>query len=272
MIASIAVPTVTKSGIAELTRTWAPAETARAEVVIVHGIAEHSGRYERTGSLLAELGYSVTAFDLIGHGAAGGTRTDVEDWAEFLDQLETHMVAVRATGLPVVLIGHSMGGTIALDYSLSSRPAPDLLVLSAPGIAGGKAWQRLLAPVLAKLAPRLAIPTAIKGDQLSSDPAVGEAYFADPLVSTKATARMGAELFAAMDRVSANLASLAIPTLVLTGGSDTVVPPESSLPLAAVAERVLYPKLRHELFNEPEGPTVIAEVGKWLDSALTVAD
>ncbi|MDH3517594.1 MAG: lysophospholipase [Acidimicrobiia bacterium] len=269
MIQSIAVPTTTQAGVGELTRTWTPAEPPRGEVVIVHGLGEHSGRYERTGSILAERGFAVRAFDLIGFGASGGRRAYVEDWTDYLDQVQTHIEAARATGRPVALLGHSMGGAIALDYVLSSRPTPDALVLSAPFLAGAQAWQRALAPVLATVAPRLMIPNGLKGEQLSADPAVGEAYFADPLVQTKTSARLGAEMFTMQDRVNAHLAGLSVPALVMSGGSDTIVPPQSSLPLGSVAERVLYPKLRHELFNEPEGPQVVGEVADWLDVTLT---
>ncbi len=269
MIHSVAVPTTTAAGIGELTRAWAPPGDPKAEVVMVHGLGEHSGRYERTGSILAERGFSVRAFDLVGFGASGGDRAYVEDWTQFLDQLQTHVEKAIATGRPVALLGHSMGGTIAIEYALSDRPAPHALVLSAPGLAGGKAWQRILAPRLAAVAPKLRIPNGFTGDQLSSDPAVGEAYFADPLVITKTSARLGAELFAAIDRVNRHLGSLEMPTLVMNGGSDTIVPPQSSLPLDPVAERVLYPKLRHELFNEAEGPEVVGEIADWLGATLT---
>lgn len=268
MIASVARPSSTRTGVGELVRTWTPAGAPDAEVVIIHGLGEHSGRYERTGSILAEAGLGVTSFDLVGCGASGGPRAYLDDWASYLDQVEGHIAAV---GHPVVLLGHSLGGLIALDYTLSDRPPPDLLVLSAPALVGGKTWQRALAPMLAKIAPKLAIPNAITGDQLSRDPAVGEAYLADPLVTRKSTTRLGSEIFAAIDRVNATVKRLDVRTLVLHGGADTVVPAASSASLAGLAtvERRLYPKLRHEVFNEPEGPDVVAEVVVWIRSGLT---
>ncbi|HEX2153159.1 MAG TPA: alpha/beta hydrolase [Acidimicrobiia bacterium] len=254
----------------QLVRRWLPEVEPTADIVLVHGIAEHCGRYERTGGLLAEAGYRVRSADLIGCGGTGGRRGDVEDWADFLDQVETLVAAARAEGNGVVLLGHSMGGLIALEYALSERPPSDLLVLSAPGLEGGAAWQRRLAAILARVAPRISVPNLLKGDRLSRDPEVAERYFSDPLVHTSTTARMGHQLFAAMERTRAAMGRLDVPTLVLHGGADTIVPPTATVELGSLpsVERRLYPGLRHEIFNEPEGPEIVAEVANWISERL----
>jgi alpha-beta hydrolase superfamily lysophospholipase len=176
----------------------------------------------------------------------------------------------REQGGPVVLMGHSMGGNLALGYALTSHPAPDLLVLSAPALAGGAAWQRALAGPAARFAPTLALPTALRGEQLSRDPAVSEAYFADPLVYKKASNRLGAAFFQAMDELNESLTDLHIPTLVLHGGADSIVPPQSTASLGELpsVERHLYPGLRHEILNEPEGPEIVAEIVAWIDARI----
>ncbi len=270
-IASVAAPRRCHIAGTELVRRWQPEGQPRAEVVLVHGIAEHTGRYERTGCLLSRAGFSVRACDLVGCGGSGGRRGDVADWAFFLEQVERLVVEARETGCPVVLLGHSMGGLIALEYALSERPGPDLLGLSAPALTGGSRWQRLSAPILARLLPRLPVPNLLKGDQLSRDPEVGERYFADPLVHRFTTTRMGAQLFEAMDRTRAAVSSLAVPTLVIHGEDDTIVEPESSQALESVecVTRRTYPGLRHELFNEPEGEDVVADVVDWIESQLS---
>jgi acylglycerol lipase len=265
---SLARPEPAPDGGAQLVREWQPERAAVGDVVIVHGLGEHSGRYERTGGLLAAAGYRVRSFDLLGFGASSGRRADIERFALYLDQIQGHLDAVRTPGRPLVLLGHSVGGLLALEYALAERPQPDLLVLSAPAISGGAAWQRKLAPILGRMFPTMTIPTAIKGDVLSRDPAVGEAYFADPLVITKATTRIGAGILAAGDRVRAALDRLSVPTLVIHGGSDTLVPTNGSEVLAVhpLVERRVFPSLRHEVFNEPEGPEVVAEVIAWIQS------
>lgn len=260
----------TRDGLSQLVRRWAAGGEPWAAMLIVHGLGEHSGRYEHSAVRFAAAGIEVTAFDLRGHGETDGDRAYVESWQFFLDDVEDLLGEQQAKGSPMVLLGHSMGALIALSYAVSERPQPDALVLSASALAGGKAWQRALAGPLARLAPRLALPTAIKGEQLSRDPKVGEAYFADPMVQTKATTKLGAEVFTAMERTAARLSRLRIPALAIHGGVDTLVPPQASLPLAELSgvERRLYPRLRHEAFNEPEGPEVIDEVTDWLRRTL----
>ena len=248
-------------------RHWTPAGDPWATVMIVHGIGEHSGRYERTGRLMAEAGLDVHAFDLRGHGLSGGRRVYVRRWDDFLDDVALRLAEVRRPGRPLVLMGHSMGALISLTYACSDRPAPDLLVLSAvPLGATTSTWQRVLAPVLSRVAPTILIANPIAGDQLSRDPAVGVAYFADPLVQPRSTVRLGAELLRTMKPARARLGRLEIPTLVIHGGADGLVPTAVSEPLAGLAgvERRVLPDLRHESLNEPEGPQVVAAIVDWL--------
>jgi acylglycerol lipase len=254
----------------ELIRDWEPEREPRAYVVLVHGLAEHSGRYERTGSLLAEAGFWVRGFDLIGAGASGGRRWDIDDWGRFHDQVGSHLDWARGHGRQVVLMGHSLGGNIALGYVLSHRTKPDLLVLSAPALSGGAAWQRLLASVLARVAPGLAIANPVNGEHLSRDPAVAQAYFADPLVITKSTVRLGAHIFAQIDELNTRSDELTLPTLVVHGADDKLVPTWCTRELGDVAcvERKVYEGLRHETMNEPEGPEVVADIVEWINKHL----
>jgi alpha-beta hydrolase superfamily lysophospholipase len=251
-------------------RRWSAPGKPWATMLIVHGISEHSGRYDRAARIAARAGMDVHAFDLRGHGKSGGPRMYVDDWGEFLDDLEERTAAVREPGRPFVLFGHSMGSLICLTYLLDGHPAPDLVVLSAAPLAAAvPVWQRAAAPILSRLLPRLVIANPIDGGQLSRDPAVGEAYFADPLVQPRSTARLGAELFRAMKCSRDNLDRLCqsgIPILVIHGGDDTLVPTRVSEPLARIpgVERRVLPGLRHETLNEPEGPEVMAEIVEWL--------
>lgn len=255
----------------ELIRDWVPKGTPRAHIVLVHGLAEHSGRYERTGQLLADAGFHVRSFDLIGAGGSGGRRWDIDDWGRYHDQVQTHMDWARLQGGPVVLMGHSIGGAIALGYLLDDRPVPDLAVLSAPALAGGAAWQRALVPVLAKVAPTVAMANPVNGEHLSRDPNVAEAYFADPLVITKSTIRFGLHAINELDRLNLEVGNLTLPTLVIHGGDDILVPTTSSEQLGSLenVDRRVYEGLRHETLNEPEGPEVVADIVAWIDAKLT---
>lgn len=273
MPSSTASSTVTRDGTPQLSRRW-DASPERARIVLVHGLGEHSGRYERVGSQFADAGISVRSFDLLGFGASGGPRGHVDSWTTYLDQVEDHVADAGQDGVPVILLGHSMGGLIAFEYALSERPQPSLLVLSSPALGGGAAWQKALAPVMGAIAPRMAVPNALKGEQLSRDPSVGEAYFSDPLVLVKSSAKLGAEIFAAMGRVRTAIGRFDTQAYVVHGGADTIVPASSSAILAELpgVERHLYPKLRHETMNEPEGPEVVAGIVAWIDGKLTSGD
>jgi acylglycerol lipase len=248
-------------------REWLAVGPPWGRVLIVHGIGEHSGRYARTALLLSEAGLDVQAFDLRGHGLSGGRRVYVRRWSDFLDDVESRLAALRRQGQPTVLFGHSMGALISLTYACSNRPAPDLLVLSAPPLkATVPAWQRVLAPVLSRVAPTMVLANPIAGEQLATDPNAAAAYFSDPLVQPRSTARLGAELFWAMKQVPGEIGRLHVPTLVIHGGDDKLVPTAGSEPLAGLpgVERRVFPGLRHETLNEPEGPEVVASIVEWL--------
>lgn len=265
-----------RDGTSLLVRRWRPGSPPWATVVVVHGIAEHSGRYEHVGDQLAAAGLAVSAIDLRGFGGSGGRRAFVTRWSEYHDDLEDRLAAVRAGSgpdWPVVLYGHSMGALIALGYAVAepARPLPDALVLSAPALdATIPGWKRAIARGLGTVAPTFSLKNDFDGELLSRHPAVGEAYLADPLNHHRTTAGLGAAALGEQARVRAALGRLSIPTLVYHGEADRLVPTASSEPLAAVSTvtRRTYPSLRHESHNEPEGATVIADVVAWLRSTV----
>jgi alpha-beta hydrolase superfamily lysophospholipase len=265
----------TRDGIRLLTRNWGT-ESPRAAVLLVHGLGEHSGRYEHVGEQLARAGLETFGWDHRGFGASAGERAWVDRWSRFHDDVEDRLAAARAAvpGSPSILYGHSMGGLIALGYALADRPRPDLLVLSAPGIDDNiGAWKHSLARILARLDPRLRISNGVRPEMLSRDPARQEAARTDPLMLSASTTAFGARAFEEQDRVREAATGLAIPTLVIHGLDDPIVPPASTEPLAAVpgVTRRAYAGIRHELHNEPEGPQVLADVIAWIDDRLAAA-
>ncbi len=110
-------PTLTVNGVHELTRVWEPESSPpRCDVLIVHGINEHSGRYEHVGDQMSTAGFRVESFDLVGWGASGGARGDISDWTVYLDQVQGHLEPLLSNQRPTVLYGHSMGGLIVAEY------------------------------------------------------------------------------------------------------------------------------------------------------------
>ncbi len=260
----------TRDGTSLLIRHWAVrGGEPWAALLLVHGLAEHCGRYEHVGAQLANAGIDAHGYDQRGFGGSGGPRASVERWSQLHDDLEERLVAVRsiAPARPLALFGHSMGGLIALGYVLDGRARPDLLVLSAPAIgADVPLWQRLIAGPLRRLAPNLLIANRLDTAALSSDPAVRAAYLSDPLNQHRTTVRFGHALFGEQRRVAAALDRLSIPTLVVHGGLDRLVPTamSGSLEGRSGVRRVVYPGLLHELHNEPSGARVVDDEIDWI--------
>ncbi|HSM02809.1 MAG TPA: lysophospholipase [Acidimicrobiia bacterium] len=252
-------------------REWSPDGEARSSIVMVHGLAEHSGRYLHVGESLARRGHHVRASDLRGFGRSSGRRAWVERWDDYLDDLEDDMDAARRFGVPVTLLGHSLGGLVAISYALSDRPAADLLVLSAPGLdADLPAYKKAMARILGAILPRISVANGLEGHHLSRDPLVGEAYFSDDLVHTRTTLRLGREGLLAGDRARGRLDELAVPTLVIHGSHDPIVPPAISRPLETleVVDRLELQGHRHESFNEEGGVEAIDTVAAWIERRL----
>lgn len=259
-----------RDGTTILVRHW-PVESGDpwASMLLVHGLAEHSGRYEHVGTQLAGAGIDAFALDLRGFGASGGPRASVERWSQLHDDVEERVVAIRAMapGRPLVLYGHSVGGLIALGYVLDGRSRPDLLVLSAPAIGANiPLWQRVLVGSLRRIAPGLLLSNRLDVDALSSDAGVRGRYLSDPLNQHKSTVRFAHAAFGEQRRVVAAFDRLSVQTLVVHAGEDRLVPTATSAVLegrVGVTRRV-YPGLRHELHNEPDGPRVVNDIITWV--------
>jgi alpha-beta hydrolase superfamily lysophospholipase len=265
----------TRDGVRLFWRGWQPARP-RAVLLIVHGLAEHSGRYGPTAGYFVDREFAVFAFDQRGHGRSPGRRVHVGSFDEFWWDLEAMLGEARGRvpGVPVFLLGHSQGGLVVLDYVL--RHPADLAgaVVTSP-LLGVHPAQRaspaltLLARVLSRVWPSVLIPNRIDPKRLSRDPAVGVAYVADPLVSHAVSPRWFTSAQQAMARVREGAQHLAVPTLLLAAGNDRVVDPEASRRFAehappGMVEFVTWDALRHEILNEPERAEVWARIGDWM--------
>lgn len=258
-------------------RSWVPATPARGLVVLVHGVAEHSGRYEYVARTLAAAGFAVYAFDHVGHGgsAAAGARANIGSMDNAADNVAALLALARAEhpGVPAFVIGHSMGALITLY--LATRAPLDVagVVVSAPPliIDAGNPAQRLLAPVLTRLAPNLGV-LKLDSSQISRDPEVVTAYDNDPLVFRgKLPARTATEILTAAGTVLDRLPRLRVPTLALHGTGDALAAPASTDRIeqhAGTTDLTVrrYDGLYHEIFNEPERDEVLTDVVAWLDA------
>jgi alpha-beta hydrolase superfamily lysophospholipase len=263
----------TRDGLVQLRRRWQPAGAPKAAVLLLHGIAEHSGRYEHVGRRMADNGYDVVAIDHRGYGGSGGRRGHVDSWVQFCGDVEDQMREISALDIPTVLLGHSMGGLIATRYVVEQLIQPDLLVLSGPALGADiPTHLRIAAPLLGRILPRLEIKEDGDPAQLSRDPAVGEVFYADPYRVPYPTARLGMELMKAIEDARAGIANVTMPTLVQHGGDDTLVPVDASEIFETLPNvtRIVYDDLRHEIYNEPERAGIIDEMIAWVDDNLPV--
>ncbi len=255
-------------------RSWSPT-AVKAVVVLAHGISEHTGRYVHVAERLNEAGYAVFAPDHQGHGRSGGTPGNIGRMAWVRTDLHHVRGLAEAAhpGVPVFVLGHSLGGLIALDYVID-RGQDGLAGLALSGAAVdpsiGSALEKRLAPVLGALVPNAPV-VDLGSDGISRDPAVVAAYCADPLVyNGKVRARSGAEALAATGRVTARMGRLSLPVLIMHGTEDTLAAPAGS---RLVNDRIgsrdktlrMYDGLFHEIFNEPEQDQVLDDLADWLD-------
>ena len=259
-------------------RSWTPDDApARAVIVLVHGVGEHSGRYDHVVARLAGEGYAVHTADHRGHGRSDGPRALIEDMDNVVADADTlvDMAVAAQPGVPVFMLGHSMGGLIGLRYALAHPDRLAGLILSA-ALAQLDAVPRpleLVGRALSVIAPRAPL-IAIDPALVSRDPAVVENYRSDPLVHHgKVPARTAVGLADATELFPATVGAITVPTLILYGTADGLCTPQGSVMLA---ERIgaadltvkAYDGLFHEILNEPERETVLDDIMAWLGARV----
>lgn len=261
-------------------QSWKPDGDVRAVIVLVHGASEHSGRYGYVAETLVADGYAVHALDHRGHGRSGGPRAVIDRLANAVADVDQLVLEAREQhlGAPVYLLGHSMGGTVAVSYALHHQPdEPRLagLILSAPlaALAAAPAHLRVIGRVLSVVAPSLPL-VAIDASLVSRDPGVVRDYESDPLNHRgKLPARTVAELTVAINGFPDGVGAITVPTLILYGTADRLCPPTGSTMLGeriGASDKTVksYPGLFHEILNEPERDEVLTDIRGWLAERL----
>jgi lysophospholipase len=259
-------------------QSWLPEGPAKAAILLVHGLGEHSSRYEYFATHCTERGFAVHTLDHYGHGRSDGLPGHVERFSVYLDGLRALRDDVRSqdAGLPLFLLGHSMGGLIAAAFLGEDQASFRGCVLSGPALRSDAEPSKFAMAVvrliswLAPTAPLIGLdPVGV-----SRDPAVVKAYVTDPLVHHgKATARLITELSSTMRTTLAAAPGIKLPLLIMHGDADVLTSPGGSQALhdtAGSADKTLklYPGLYHEIFNEPERDQVLGDMSAWLEAHL----
>lgn len=265
----------TSDGVELFVRRWPVPESTprRGSVVLVHGLGEHSGRYEHVAAVLTALGLEVVGYDHRGHGASGGVRGGLPHPDALLDDLA---LVYGSLGEDAFLLGHSMGGAIAARAVTGGWVTPRALVLSSPALAFDLTpVQRAKAAVGRRLLPDRPMPNGLPVDKLSHDAAVVAAYQADPAVHDRLSARLFDWLAGAGESARADAGRVTVPTLLLVAGADGLVAARGSrefferLP-EGIGTLHWYDDLYHEIFNErePDRARVLEDLRAWLHARL----
>jgi alpha-beta hydrolase superfamily lysophospholipase len=246
----------------------------RGVMLLVHGLGEHAGRYERVAQRLNQWGFDVRGYDHFGHGESGGDRGALSSDERLVDDLGEMVEAARTRtpdGLPLILLGHSMGGLVAAKYAARHPSTVDALVLSSPALATRvNGVQRLLLRTLPRVAPELRVGNGLDTRWLSHDPEVERAYRADPLVHDRISARLARFIAEGGPQVVAQAPAWKVPTLLMYAGDDRLVDPAGSRAFAAAAPSSVvtarcFDGLYHEIFNEVDPQPVFDTLRGWLD-------
>ena len=255
-------------------QSWLPGRSPRATVVIAHGVSEHSDRYEHVAARLTGAGYAVYALDHRGHGDSEGPRAVIDRLERAVADIDT-MVGIARAEQPqqnLFLLGHSMGGALAVEYAIAHQDRIDGLILSAPATAleAASRFELLAGRVLSVVAPRLGV-FPVDANDISRDPQVVRDYVEDPRVfHGKLPARTVAELAGAIETMPERVPAIRLPLLVMVGTGDEIVPPAGSEMVherAGSADKhlITYDGLFHEILNEPEQDRVMDDLVAWLD-------
>ncbi len=256
-------------------QVWRP-EAAKAVVALAHGLGEHSGRYNNVVGWLVPRGYAIYALDHRGHGRSGGRRGHVDRFSDYLDDLQ-HLVGLASAaepGRPVFLLGHSLGGLIALAYAIERPQGLQGVVASSPGLRRRfevPPSKLFLGNLMSRIWPTFTQHSGLPASGLSHDPQVALEYVGDKLVHDLVSARLFIEITTAAEQVLSDAGRLAIPCLLLQGEDDPIVDPQATREFytrASSADKALrtYPGFYHEGFNEVGKERPLGDLVAWLDA------
>jgi alpha-beta hydrolase superfamily lysophospholipase len=256
-------------------QSWRPDGAPRAAIILVHGLGGHSAASMGITLPLVAAGCAVWAPDLRGHGRSPGPRGHVGSWAEFRADLRRFEALVSAAepGLPRLLIGHSLGGLMSVDYALHHPEGLAGLALICPAVDPKiPGWKRILVRSLARLAPTFAIAEKADYTRLTDNPDVRAEIAADPLRHNLTTIGIGAAVLETSAWVWANAGRNRLPVLLQYAGADSITPPEGIARFGEVLggpkQLKLYPDLRHRPFDDHAGRIVVDDLLAWVAERL----
>jgi alpha-beta hydrolase superfamily lysophospholipase len=257
-------------------QVWGPADRRpRAVLINLHGLGDHSGLYPTLAAHFPPRGIVLYAYDMRGNGRSPGQRAYLRAWHQYRDDLHAFLLRVREwePDLPVFVLGNSLGGLVVLEYALHHPGELRGVIAAAPplGEVGVPPLLMALGRVMSRIWPRFSLEVGMDLSGLARDPKVIESVLADPLFHRRGTARLSTEVTAAIARVQAGAANLAVPLLILHGSADRMVPPDGSRRFFAqtqLADREFreYEGAYHGLFADVDHQEVLADLERWIEA------
>ena len=264
----------TTDGLEIYHQAWAADGAPKANLLIVHGLGEHSGRYQNYVDYFVPRGYTLYGFDLRGHGRSGGPRGHADRFERLVDDVGrmVSMIRAQAPDAKLFLLGHSLGSLIVLAYGLEHPAGLSGIITTGTAFRDAlevPAWKRGLGRVLNSVAPALKFENGINIHYLSHDPAAVAAYEHDPLVHPWGTPRLATEVNLTRARLLRRAGEWKLPLLMLHGGTDRICLPDGARAFQAATPASLsryheFPGLYHEIHNEFEKEVVFGEIESWL--------
>ena len=259
------------------------AESERARMVLSHGVGEHSGRYGNVIERVLPKGFSVWAPDHRGHGQSGGKRGHVLNFVQYLTDLRLTVELAKKDmpgEMPCFLLGHSMGGLIALYFAQHYPELIDGVVASSPCLGMVieiPAAKKVLGSFMSYVWPGMTMGSGLDATKISRDENVVSAYKNDPLVHDRVSARFFTELLAAMESVNQQASALNVPVLMQVAGEDYLVNADSSkhfFEKLTLQDKTLhvYDDMYHEIYNAPEDQKgrVLDDLETWLQKEFDI--
>ena len=253
-------------------RAWTRAQATHT-FAVVHGLGEHSGRYEAFAEAMRKRGMATYAVDLRGHGKSQGQRGHVDSWGQWTDDVASFVARVESlTSGEVIPLGHSFGGVAMLSTVLAGKlKNARRFIVSSPALklkAAVPQWKVSLGKLTSRLTPRLALANEVDAGAVSRIPEVVEAYRTDPLVHSRISSRMYTEWRRAADDVLAHSGRISVPFLILAGDADPLIDPAGSEQLHTKAPEHstlhMLPGRFHEPFNDLGSEEVFDIIARWI--------
>lgn len=264
-------------GLTFYVRGWEPDSQPKAVIGLVHGLGEHTGRYEHVAKVFTDAGYAIVGFDLRGHGRTGGTRGHFPSLDVVMQDVGRlfKFIGEKYPNLPQFLYGHSLGGLLSLTYALQYGASLKGVMVTDAALRSALQEQKakiVMANVLGSLMPAMVIPSGLDPTTISRDSEVVEKYIHDPLVHDKTSLGLGKSALTAIDYCFTHAKEFVPPLLIMHGKADKLTYPSGSEDFAKLASETnqdvalkLWDGLYHEIHNEPEKAEVLKFMVEWLN-------